>query len=219
MNIMDETAAFCQDLSKKVDSSGPTTPRSSGAQQENSKSSNLLNQSNSNNTSIMKDQIPYLKYLLEYAIPFLADFQTNIKGFSVEKSQETLHATRMSIFNWKNNPENNEKNFRKEFKKAQIQTELIEDNRSLLGVKANPEWLENLNIGSIMHMKPQKYKEYAHKRDIVNEISKDSLQEKVVFQSLIFFTTATEMRFQELSDPENKVEGANPKNSENYKKS
>jgi len=51
-----------------------------------------------------------------------------------------------------------------------------------------------------MHMKPLKYKEYAQKKEFTNEITKDSLQEKVIYQSLIYFTIATEMRFIEIAE-------------------
>ena len=51
-------------------------------------------------------------------------------------------------------------------------------------------------------MKPLKYKDYAQKRELVNEVTKEALQEKAIFQSLIYFTTATEMRFQEMANNE-----------------
>ena len=132
------------------------------------------------NSSMFKDEVPYFKFLLEYAMPFLEDFTNTVESFSVESSKDILTATRKSLFNWKNNPENNEKYLRKEFKKPTLSNDLIEDNRSLLGVQQPPEWLENLNIGSIMHMKPLKYKDYAQRRELVTEITKDALQEKVL---------------------------------------
>jgi hypothetical protein len=194
--VMAECLSFCKDMKKQIDN-GPSTPRNNGE-----KSTSSLNSSSEKkglNGSIFKDEVPYLKYLMDYAIPFLEDCINSINTFSVKKTPEMLIATRKSLFNWKNNPENNEKYLRKEFRKSPIQNEFIDDSRSLLGVQQPPEWLENLNIGTIMHMKPLRYKDYAQKKEVINEVTKDSLQEKAIFQSLIYFTTATEMRFQEMA--------------------
>ncbi len=130
-------------------------------------------------SSIFKDEVSYVKNILEYAIPFLNDLIHTIGSFSIHQTQELLRQTRKSLFNWKNNPENNEKYLRKELGKSRLPKELKDENRSLLGVQRAPEWLENLNIGTIMHMKPIKYKDYAKKREFTNELTKRSLQEKV----------------------------------------
>jgi hypothetical protein len=57
------------------------------------------------------------------------------------------------LYNWKKNPENNERFLRKEFQKGKVNKVFI-DNRSLLGIVQHPKWIENLNIGSVMHMAP-----------------------------------------------------------------
>lgn len=204
--VLAECLSYSKDMKKNLET-GPITPRNSGDRP--SSSLNSSSEKNKLNGSIFKDEVPYLKYLLEYAIPFLEDCMSSISNFSVKKTPEMLVATRKSLFNWKNNPENNEKYLRKEFRKSPIQADFIDDSRSLLGVQQPPEWLENLNIGTIMHMKPLRYKDYAQKKEVINEITKDSLQEKAIFQSLIYFTTATEMRFQEMSGVEanNNVNG------------
>jgi hypothetical protein len=202
-SIMTECFAYCKEMKAKVEQTNAATKCGID------RTLSILNTSNSANTSIFKDDVPYLKFLLEYAIPFLEDFMKTTTEFSGNKNDNILAATKKSLFNWKNNPENNEKYLRKEFKKTNIQNDVIDDTRSLLGVRQTPEWLENLNIGSIMHMKPMRYKEYAHKRDLVTEITKDALHEKAIFQSLVYFTTATEMRFQELTrEQENEDESA-----------
>ena len=66
-------------------------------------------------------------------------------------------------------------------------------------MQRNSEWLESLNIGTIMYMKPLKYNEYEYavKKEIITEITKESLQEIV---SSTFFTRATEMRFLEIGE-------------------
>jgi len=61
-----------------------------------------------------------------------------------------------------------------------------------------------------------KYKEYAERKELISELSKESLQEKVILQSLIYFSTATEIRFfrmEEVAKP-NKEQ---PQQSENLK--
>jgi len=132
-------------------------------------------------SSIFRDEVSYLKNILDYALPFINDLIQTTGAFSLNKTHELLKQTRKSLFNWKNNPENNEKYLRKEFGKSKLPNELKDENRSLLGVQRPVEWLENLNIGTIMHMKPIKYKDYAQKKEFTNEITKDSLQEKVFY--------------------------------------
>ncbi len=178
--IMNDCSTYCKEMKKNVDLTA-TSPRN--ALERTLNISNSLEKKL--NSSIFKDEVPYLKFLLEYAIPFLEDFSRTVESFSVESSKDILTATRKSLFNWKNNPENNEKYLRKEFKKPTLSNDLIEENRSLLGVQQPPEWLENLNIGSIMHMKPLKYKDYAQRRELVTEITKDSLQEKVKYSKIL----------------------------------
>jgi len=55
-----------------------------------------------------------------------------------------------SIYYWRSNPENNEKHFRKELKvvgKKQV-------TRGVLGLRDIKSWIEDFNIGKIMHMNP-----------------------------------------------------------------
>ena len=136
-------------------------------------------------SSIFRDEVSYLKNILDYALPFINDLIQTTGTFSISKTHELLKQARKSLFNWKNNPENNEKYLRKEFGKSKLPNELKDENRSLLGVQRPVEWLENLNIGTIMHMKPIKYKDYAQKKEFTNEVTKDSLQEKVKFFSVV----------------------------------
>lgn len=129
--------------------------------------------------STFYDEVSYLKQTLDYAIPFLNNFITTIKKFSATKIEDTLKQTRKLLFNWKNNPENTEKYLRKEFGKPNFFKENEDKNRSILGLQSPPDWLQNLNIGSFMHMKPLKFREYAEKKELVSQLTKDSLQEKV----------------------------------------
>jgi len=131
------------------------------------------------NDITFRDEVYYNKQIIEYAGPFLEDFLKNTQEFSKVKMHEIISQTRNLLFNWKNNPENNEKYIRKELIKVKAPPKIKEDNRTLLGVQQDPEWLSTLNIGSIMHMRPLKYKDYAQKKEFINELTKTSLQEKV----------------------------------------
>ena len=73
-----------------------------------------------------------------------------------------------------------------------------EGKRSLLGVADSTEWLETFNIGAIMHMNPITYEEFMFYGEIIYEVSKKLLLEKVIYFSVILFTMATEIRFIEL---------------------
>lgn len=126
-----------------------------------------------------RDEVYYNRQIVDYAGPFLEDFAKSIQEFSKGKMTELINHTRNLLFNWKNNPENNERYIRKELTKDKVPAKITEENRTLLGVQQDPEWLATLNIGSIMHMRPLKYKDYAQKREFINELTKTSLQEKV----------------------------------------
>jgi hypothetical protein len=98
------------------------------------------------------------------------------------------------LYYWRNNPENNEKHLRKELKVQPKE----DDFRSLLGVQNVREWIENFNIGSIMHMEPLAYEEFQSYGEMIYEISKRVLLEKVIYLSISYFTIATEFRFIEI---------------------
>ncbi len=140
------------------------------------------------NDITFRDEVYYNRYITESASPFLEDFVKNTQDFSRVKMHEIINQTRNLLFNWKNNPENNEKYIRKELTKDKVPSKITEENRTLLGVQQDPEWLATLNIGSIMHMRPLKYKDYAQKREFINELTKTSLQEKVIksFERFIY---------------------------------
>ena len=179
--VITECSDCCKDAQRRVE-----VPSASNNYQDDSHTSDhnsrIDSKRNLDTSSIFRDEVSYLKNILDYAVPFINDLSGTVSGFTGAKTQEILKQTRKSLFNWKNNPENNEKYLRKEFRKSGLPNELKEENRSLLGVQRPVEWLENLNIGTIMHMKPIKYKDYAQKKEFTNEITKDSLQEKVSFQ-------------------------------------
>ena len=109
------------------------------------------------------------------------------------------------LYFWKQNPENNEKFIRIEFQQG-LKTDIFKESRSILGVKKTSKWIENLNIGTIMHMMPITYQDQIEQKDIQFELTKEELWKKVfiecflikykiVYQSVCYFTIATELRF------------------------
>lgn len=129
-------------------------------------------------SEVFKEEIDFLNRLLEYALPFLIDINKRFLGFTSRAGSDPLMNSKKSLFNWKIIQENNEKYFRKEFKKNDLPDQ-VNSKRNILGVQHKLEWLENLNIGAMMHMKPTKYKDYASKKDLTYEITREALQEKV----------------------------------------
>jgi hypothetical protein len=92
------------------------------------------------------------------------------------------------IIFWKHNPKNNEKYLKKELAKRY--------GDSFKGKKMITEWLEEFNIGNIMHLNPITYKELLLEDLSVQSIlSEDKLVELVLVYSCCLFSIATENRF------------------------
>lgn len=72
------------------------------------------------------------------------------------------------------------------------------ETRSLLGVQNSSNWIENFNIGSIMHLQALKYNEFVFYGDLMFQLQKKFILEKVIFLSICCFTIATEIRFIEI---------------------
>jgi len=62
-----------------------------------------------------------------------------------------------------------------------------EDNRNVLGIQNGQEWIELFNIGSIMHMTSVTYEEFMLCEDILFELTKKQLVEKVRNHLLLVF--------------------------------
>ena len=184
ISILSQCASYCKETSEVLDrnalNSASTDILNGRPSEKNSPGLNFDFYKNFENNGTFYDEVPYLKNIMNFAIPFLNNFIATVKKFTGSNIEETLKQTRKLLFNWKNNPENTEKYLRKEFGKANFLKENEEKNRSILGLPTTPEWLKNLNIGSFMHMKPMKYKEYAERKELISELTKESLQEKVI---------------------------------------
>lgn len=168
--------------------------------QENSKNNlkkdnHTLSPSSSGNLNthqlVYKHEVAFSKILLENAIPLLSDL-TRVKPIlKVEKegkkTENYLQGMKKSLYFWKNNPENNEKYLRKELFVNRNEQKFME-NRNLLGLSETNEWIENFNIGNIMHLNPMSYKEFTFYGEFHYEISNKKLLEMVFINKKDTFT-------------------------------
>ena len=67
--------------------------------------------------------------------------------------------------------------------------------RNTLGVKDDHNWIYNLNIGNVMNLTPMNSDELNSQADIFQEISKDTMLEKVILYVVAYFCVGTEIRF------------------------
>ncbi|CAD8184074.1 unnamed protein product [Paramecium pentaurelia] len=143
----------------------------------------------------MKDEIEFGKLVIDGAKDILKDMikQVDLEKIPVNEKQ-LLKEAKKQLYFWKNNPENNEKHLRKELKLVSQN----EEYRSLLGIQNLAEWIKNFNIGSIMHMIPQVYDDFTQFGEMIYELAKRQILEKVIYFSISYFTIATELRFIEL---------------------
>lgn len=128
--------------------------------------------------SLLKEEVHYVQSVLEFAVPFLQEFLSVAGTVGNSENTEAFQEIKKYLLTWKNNPENNEKFLRRELQKNATVIE-VSQARTLLGVQQTNDWLQNFNIGSVMHMTPLRYCDYISKRDFVAEVTKEALQEKV----------------------------------------
>jgi hypothetical protein len=115
-----------------------------------------------------------------------------IGGISSSKGQKT-----QGIIFWKHNAKNNEKYLKQELSKRY--------GDDFKGKKLDVAWLNEFNIGNIMHLVPVGYHEISHENCSVEQILKDEkLIELVLIFSCCLFSIATENRF--LCHKESEVE-------------
>ncbi|CAD8105326.1 unnamed protein product [Paramecium sonneborni] len=186
--------SFCQQWLQINGSQGTATTSQSNVSVKNESSHNL-EKKKKGQTYQVKDEIEFGRFVIDSAQDVLKDMikQEDLNTVRLDQKQ-LLKETKRQLYNWRNNPENNEKQIRKEFK-------LISQNeeyRSLLGIQNLADWIKNFNIGSIMHMAPQIYEEFTQFGEIIYELAKRQLLEKVIYLSISYFTIATELRFVEL---------------------
>ena len=113
---------------------------------------------------------------------------TNASNQTSYKTDMILKHQTSGIIFWKHNPRNNEKYLKKELAKRY--------GENFKGKKMQAIWLEEFNIGNIMHLNPVLLKELEEEdlalSDILNE---EKLVELVLVYSCCLFSVATENRF------------------------
>jgi hypothetical protein len=96
------------------------------------------------------------------------------------------------FYYWQKNPENNEEQVKRKFVSGK-QGESCK--RSILGVHKITHWIDEFNIGTIMHMNELTINDFEQTLPIEEYLFKDKLYETVIHCSVAHFTIATEMRF------------------------
>ena len=67
--------------------------------------------------------------------------------------------------------------------------------RNSLGVKDHNNWIYNLNIGNVMNLTPMNSDELNSQPDVFQELSKDTMLEKIILYVVAYFCVGTEIRF------------------------
>ena len=67
--------------------------------------------------------------------------------------------------------------------------------RNALGVKDHNNWIYNLNIGNVMNLTPMNSDELNSQPDVFQELSKDTMLEKIILYVVAYFCVGTEIRF------------------------
>ncbi|KAM3136860.1 hypothetical protein pb186bvf_011119 [Paramecium bursaria] len=185
-NLFKVASKFCQEFSQKNDSQGSSSTCQSIPKKTYDSKKVVY---------YMKDEVEFAKLVVDSSKDTLLEManQHDLDSMAVNEKQ-LLREAKKQLYFWRNNPENNEKHLRKELKLQGKE----DDYRSILGVQNVQEWIENFNIGSIMHMQPQTHDEFSQYGEMIYEISKRVLLEKIIYLSISYFTIATELRFVEL---------------------
>jgi len=75
----------------------------------------------------------------------------------------------------------------------------------MLGVKSSDDWINNFNIGNIMHLSPLNFDDLNRSSiDVRHEISRDQIILTILYCAAAFFCIGTEYRF--LSNKEAKYD-------------
>eukprot|EP01017_Pseudomicrothorax_dubius_P023516 TRINITY_DN2510_c0_g1_i12.p1 TRINITY_DN2510_c0_g1~~TRINITY_DN2510_c0_g1_i12.p1 ORF type:complete len:797 (+),score=114.81 TRINITY_DN2510_c0_g1_i12:128-2518(+) len=177
-----------QEICNEQRSVTPSIPTSS-----TQKLSSPQRTSKGSNIPLIREEIHFSRLIIEYSSPILDELVEHTVDFDPLEHLDIFIETKKCFYNWKNNPENNEKHVRKEFKASK--SNWIQENRNLIGVAHEKDWISTLNIGTIMHMMPMSYYDLVNPEEHIYFLSKDQIMEKLLYQSICFFTISTEMRF------------------------
>ena len=68
--------------------------------------------------------------------------------------------------------------------------------RGMLGIRSQEDWIFNFNIGNIMHLSPLNFDDLNRTQvDVVKELGKDKMMEKILYACAGLFCIGTELRF------------------------
>ena len=85
----------------------------------------------------------------------------------------------------------------------------------MLGVRKFDDWINNLEIGNVMHLNPLTTSEFLSNIGKHHEFQKDPMMKKLVLLVVSFFSIATEMRMMvQNEDKDKKFKEEFQKNSE-----
>ena len=126
---------------------------------------------------IMKNDITFSNSILDFAYPKLKFSLNTMKLLKDEKItidliKKAKKNIKKSLFEQKSE-ENHEKSSNKI--------------RNFLGITEEDQWVQNFNIGSVMHMYPIFVNDFSFYGELFYEISKKNLTEKVLKFICIFF--------------------------------
>ncbi|CAD8182405.1 unnamed protein product [Paramecium pentaurelia] len=160
----------------------------------------------------MKDEVEFSRLVINSGNDILLDLLKYQDLDNISNNEQLiLREAKKQLYFWKNNPTNNEKHIRQELK---INNK-PDDYRSILGVQNVEEWIQSFNVSFIMHMTPLIHNEFSQQGEMLYEISKRMLLEKIIQLSISYFTIATELRFIELEKA--KQLGIKELNTEEFK--
>jgi hypothetical protein len=95
------------------------------------------------------------------------------------------------FYYWEKNPEQNEEQVKKKFIPH---SENSNCKRSILGVSKSTHWIDEFNIGTIMHFSEMTINDFENNVPMEEYLFKDRLYELVIYCSMANFTMATELR-------------------------
>lgn len=87
--------------------------------------------------------------------------------------------------------------------------------RNMLGIRKFDDWINNLEIGNVMHLNPISTSEIMQNIGKHHEFQKDPMLKKIVLLVVSFFSVATEIRMNILKDI--KLSNNNPQGIESNK--
>ena len=130
------------------------------------------------------ENILFIEKVYEFAQRIIHNLKDTLNN-SFAEGKETFYY-------WAKNPEKNEEQVIKKYVGTQ---ESEVGKRSILGVTKSRNWINEFNIGTIMHISQFHIEDFDKPAPIEEYVFRDRIYETVIYCSLAHFTLATEMRF------------------------